>query len=437
MATVKAIIRKSKGHPLVNESGHTLIYIQYGHQSKITLFSTGIKISPIHWNEKKQLIDSTKGVKKIVANEELIKTLEKEDNYTNANINAFKSKVNTIVRTLQHRDIEPTVENVKQEFNRVYSDKKEVTFDFFDLFEEFINNPGNKTETTIKGYRSCLNNLKKFQEVKKEKITLEKIDLKFYDKFISYLLNEHELPDKSVGMAQDTVGTQIKNLKAFLNHLIKRGVKIEADLREFKVFKGKPVIIYLTQEELEQLYLFDISHNERLQKVKDLFILGCSTGLRISDLSRLGKEHIQGAVIKMKAHKTGKNVIVPLIYKSDEILKKYEYQLPSISDQKFNDYVKELCELANINAPVEMMEFKGGKKIYKTIPKYQLISSHSAVKTFITHCGEKGISAKVVAEITGKTVKVILDHYYGTSEKVIQMEMQRAFGEPGSNLKVV
>ena len=65
-----------------------------------------------------------------------------------------------------------------------------------------------------------------------------------------------------------------------------------------------------------------------------------------------------------------------------------------------------------------------------------MVSSHIAVKTFITHCGQKGISPKVVAEITGKSVQVILVYYYGIDEATIKREMERGFGKP-SELRII
>jgi len=96
--------------------------------------------------------------------------------------------------------------------------------------------------------------------------------------------------------------------------------------------------------------------------------------------------------------------------------------------QKFNDYIKDACELAEIDEPAEEVIYKGGQKTYVKRPKHKLMSSHKAVSTFISLCGANGIPAKVVSEITGKTVKVILKHYYGVDEGTIQMEMSRVFG---------
>lgn len=84
---------------------------------------------------------------------------------------------------------------------------------------------------------------------------------------------------------------------------------------------------------------------------------------------------------------------------------------------------------------VEIQFKKKGLKTYSKVEKWKLLSSHRAVATFITHCGERGISAKTVSEITGKTVKVILDHYYGTNEDFIIKQMHRAFGPPMSKVE--
>ncbi|MBX9851787.1 MAG: site-specific integrase [Cytophagaceae bacterium] len=361
----------------------------------------------------------------------------------NSNVRKIANEIDEVKDKLINQRINPTVDEVKRIYEKKYT-PKEPEKDFFQLFEEFIKNAGKRSHSTIKSYHTVLNNLKTFEHLKGEKISLDKIDYNFYDRLHNYFLKEHVLngkrskkKDKKVGMTPTAAGNQIKTLKSFLRHLIRKGINIDADLSEFKAYKEKPTIIYLSQEELETLYSHDFSAIKKYERVRDLFVLQCSTGLRISDFKRLGIEHIHGSIIKMKSHKTMKDIIVPLTPKSDAILKKYNYELPMISEQKINEYIKEACKLAGINSLVEIQEYRNGNKIYNKYFKYQLIKTHVAVKTFISHCGERGISAKVVSEITGKTVKIILDHYYGTSNKVIEMEMHKAFGSPEANLKVV
>jgi integrase len=248
--------------------------------------------------------------------------------------------------------------------------------------------------------------------------------LTFYDQFQNYLIQE-------AGLANNSIGTQIKDLKAFLNYVKKRGVIVSADLSDFKVLREKPVIVYLSQKELQTLYTYDFSKNQSLEIARDLFVLQSQTGFRYSDLSRLGIQHLDGNMLRMKAHKTKKDVKVPLTPIAAAILKKYNFELPIYTEQKQNKHIKQACRLAGIKQKIEIPSYHGGTKTYETFEKWKLITTHIAVKTFITHCGELGISPKVVSEVTGKTVKVIIDHYYGTNDKVIEEEMQKAFGVSG------
>jgi integrase len=440
------------GKPVINEAGQTIIYLKYGHDSKTSLFSTGIKINPKNWNDKKQLIDSTKTVKNIVANADLIKALEKEDNKSNAQLNLLKSKINSIVRDLQHNQVDPAIDLVKVEFEKSSNTSKEESKGFFDLFKNFIEETRiTKAPNTIKQYTTCLNHLIAFQDFTKAKIKVQNIDLKFYDRFVGYLMNEKNLNNNSVG-------TAVKDLKVFLGYIKSRGIEVKTDLTQFKVLSEKKEILYHSQEELDILYNLEIPSNEKLKKkysvlwhklynkdiptretlikAKDIHVLECQTSLRVSDRKRLGKEHIKDSIIRMPAHKNKKPVFIPLTPKAKAILEKYDYVVPIVSEQKVNECIKAICLIAGFEYMVETADYRGGKKIYTKIPKWQLVTNHVAVKTFITHCGEKGISAKVVSEITGKTVKVILDHYYGTNSKVIEMEMQRAFGVVEAQMKV-
>ena len=119
----------------------------------------------------------------------------------------------------------------------------------------------------------------------------------------------------------------------------------------------------------------------------------------------------------MKAHKTGKPVGIPILPPVRRILEKYNYQLPRIIEQEYNYRIKVACRLAGIDAPIEQQTRQDGKKIYTKVPKWQIISSHNAVSTFCTQAMEKGVPANQIAEITGKTVKVLLDRYIGTSSE--------------------
>lgn len=199
------------------------------------------------------------------------------------------------------------------------------------------------------------------------------------------------------------------------------------NIEDFKVNKSSTPIYFLTEEEINKLlnHQFLETHHE---KIRDLFVFNCYTGLRLSDLERLNKGHINNGVIELRAYKNQNDIYAPLTPISTKILQKYDYVLPIISEQKYNKYIKEVCRIAGINKQVERIKNSSAKKEYEYVPKWKVISTHIAVKTFISLCGIKGISPKAVSEITGKTVNVILKHYYAIDKKTIRDQMLKAFG---------
>ena len=107
---------------------------------------------------------------------------------------------------------------------------------------------------------------------------------------------------------------------------------------------------------------------------------------------------------------------------------KYDNRLPKKLRHRYNIYIKDALKIAGIDSLVEIRKKIQGQDVVNTVPKYEAISSHNAVKTFITLALQAGVSPKTVAEITGKTVAVIIKHYYGSNEDHIKAEMAKAFG---------
>jgi hypothetical protein len=130
MATVKAVIRKSKK----NSRGECLVFIQYGHDGKSTVFTTKVKVKPAHWKDRKELVDSTDGVKNIVVNKKLIKSLRDKDNATNALIGKRAADVEQLSRRLMLDGVEPTIYAVKLAHKRFLEGKDIRKGSFFDEF---------------------------------------------------------------------------------------------------------------------------------------------------------------------------------------------------------------------------------------------------------------------------------------------------------------
>ncbi|WP_420575376.1 hypothetical protein [Ekhidna sp.] len=122
----------------------------------------------------------------------------------------------------------------------------------------------------------------------------------------------------------------------------------------------------------------------------------------------------------MRAYENKKDLFVPLTQRQIQILDKYNHELPTLSDQKFNAYIKEACKKAGINKQVELIKSVSGNKSYEYVPKWGIITSHIAIKTIISLCCKKRISPKSALEISGKSVEIIIKHYYGIDKETIK-----------------
>jgi len=155
------------------------------------------------------------------------------------------------------------------------------------------------------------------------------------------------------------------------------------------------------------LFNVDLSGNPRLCRVRDLFLIGCYTGLRFSDFTELQpgnfKKTAEGKeFIEMMTRKTGVKVTIPVKSELREILSGYDYQPPkAISNQNFNEYLKEVGELAGLIEPTMLTRFRNGKRIDQTFPKYELMTTHTARRSFATNAYKAGVPVKYIMSVTG------------------------------------
>lgn len=406
MSTYKVIIRYKKDQdtgkklPIVNAQSEAVIYVQYQHLSKTALFSTGVKVLPKYF------------------------IVGKYDNYISKAVRGFSSdhvKINKILEDLKDsvkqliiRNQEPFPDEVKKYYLLNHKTQKSASDNIFKSFDRFIEiYKSTRAPGTIKQYKSAKSHLEGFNPSMK----IKDFNNKFYDNYTTYLVEKKKLSSNSCA-------NQFKNIKVFLKWLEQQGNILSISPSSIKVshLKQNPLIIFLTSEEIQKINeKEDLSAG--LNKVRDLFLFQCSTGLRYSDLKRIGKPHIHERLLILKAHKNRKKITVPLNQLSEGILKKYDYKLPLISNQKYNDYIKDLCEACEINEQVELTKVTGGNKVYTKAAKHEVVSSHTAVKTFITLMLDNGYTASEVAEMTGKTVDVINDHYAGVDKKTLLNKM--------------
>ena len=230
------------------------------------------------------------------------------------------------------------------------------------------------------------------------------IDMNFYNSFSSFLRNK--------GLAVNTIGKKIQTLKIFLNAATEEGINknLKYKSRNFKTVEEEVDNIYLSKEEIRQFYNYDFSDKPRLEKVRDLFIVGCWTGLRFSDLKQVNQDNIHGKILRIRQSKTGKIVNIPIHIQVWNVLEKYDMKLPNlISNQRFNDYLKEAAELAGIDGTFIKTETRYGKKEQTKYRKYELIGTHTARRSFCTNAYKDNIPTLDIMAISGhKTEKAFL-----------------------------
>lgn len=184
--------------------------------------------------------------------------------------------------------------------------------------------------------------------------------------------------------------------------------------------------VHLTNEEIKLLEKIKLPRPS-LEKARDLFLIGVYSGQRFSDYSVFEKSDLHGDLIIKKSEKTERDSFIPLHNKLRILLEKYNWELPKISGQKFNPHIKEICRIAGINSLVKKTNYIGNKKEVNYIEKYDMISSHTARRTFITLSSEKGMPDHIIMKVTGiKDPKTLLK-YKKTNQKTISDFVKKAW----------
>ena len=169
-----------------------------------------------------------------------------------------------------------------------------------------------------------------------------------------------------------------------------------------------------------------------MDRVRDMFVIGCYTGLRFSDLTRIQPQHVENGMITIEQSKTGNEVIIPMVKEVLPILEKYKSALPKISNQKYNEYLNEVCKKCEVlGKEITTTGIKGGKKIITIQPKYESVSSHTARRSFATNEFKAGdLEISEIMAITGHKTeksfyKYIRETPKGTAERIKQKFIER------------
>jgi integrase len=235
--------------------------------------------------------------------------------------------------------------------------------------------------------------------------TFDDIDYTFCENFIEWMSSKK-------GLCANTRGSHVKFVKAAMNEAFKNKLHKNEEFRTFRKEAEQVDAVYLTNEEVTKVANLPLCGSYAL--ARDLFILGCHTGMRFSDYSRLSMKDINDGVIHFITQKCKTPVDIPAHPRVIKILKKHNGSMPAMSGQKFNAYIKIVCKEAGINESILVR--KGGKHVRHE--KWELVSSHTARRTGLTNMYKAGIPTYRCMMISGhKTEQVFLTYLRITQEE--------------------
>jgi integrase len=381
----------------------SLIYMQVKYNGQKLVYSFGQKVDKGNWSDAKQRLKSNKATTADGQHllNELLDALEKEF------LIAYNKEIKTGIpapRTLKQHLDNFLYQNLQENTNQEHT--------LFKLINRFVAGEikfrgRDKTKGSLNNYNSVLKHLIEFQKKKGYKVDFETITLDFFYQYVTFLKN-------SVKLSQNTIAKDITLLKVFMNEAVDLGYtnNLQYKHKKFSVSSVDTDAVYLTENEIMALYRFDLSATPKLERVRELFVFGCFTGLRYSDYSTIRPENVvemEGDLfIKRVAQKTQDLVIIPCNPVILELFKKYESnynKLPrTISGQKFNEYIREACKAAG------MLE-TGRLSTDPNLQLWQCISSHTARRSFATNLYLQGFPTIDLMKITGhKTEKAFLKY---------------------------
>jgi integrase len=427
--------RPNKGKTVNDLTKPQKIYIRYRVGRKIDFnASTGAKVFIENWDFDKQKVKNRSHVTNRNEINALLSNLTKH--FESFEANNFKE------------GIIPTYQMVKNHFDSYFTNPEPKTNDrpltFFEFIDNYINdaktkpNPNTKkplSKNTLKDYVLTRNVLKEFNDTFK-KFDFESIDSDWYDDFSKWCNNK--------GFKDNYKGKHIKTLKTFLNNALEIGLTNNRNhqKRTFSVFKEDSDAIYLNIDELHQMWELDLSNDPTKERARDLFLIGCFTGLRVSDYNNLKPSNIKEVngvkMFVVKTQKTKKTVAIPLHPIIEAILIKYDGIPNRMFDQKINQNIKEVARLTELFEVIETTATISGLEVTQKRKKFEMVTSHTARRSFCTNAYLMGMDSLDIMAISGHTTeKNFLKYIKVTPEqRAVKMSKTKFFSN-ATALKVV
>lgn len=356
-------------------------------------------------------------------NKDLHKTLRDLGDYIEQEILEIEKSTTKSIRELSSKWLKVTILNF---FNEAPTEEKDLLIPFASSYTEGLINQTYKKngvrhpykKNTIDKYRNIVKHLEKYQNARNTIFKIKDVDDYFADDFLNFCIETN-------GHSINTNGREVKRLKTFVKNADEKGIEVNSNYHLIQGFEDTVIVTFLNFDEIDTIIETEMP-DARLQIAKEWLIIGCYTAQRVSDLYRMRKEMIINEngrrYITFKQFKTSVKVKVPIHYKVDDILSKYNDNFPpnlytneKSNRTKLSNLMKKVCEISGITEIVEG-RLNGKKGLY---PKFELIHNHSCRRSFC--CNFYGLdkwTTPMIMEITGhKTEKsfykyIAKDNFY-------------------------
>lgn len=234
----------------------------------------------------------------------------------------------------------------------------------------------------------------------------EDIDTAYYTRLVRKM-NDAEY-------SKNYQGAIIGKLKTVMSEGFKLKYHRNEDFRQFAKPSSEVDSVYLTSAELDRIWALDLK--DPLEgKCRDLLILGCYSGARWEDFSRLSKDNIQGKELRYVQRKTGARVVLPLSPRIREVMKRNGGTAPKVCDVVYNRTIKKVCQRAKVSQPVEVRVSRGESWEHRTVPKWKMVSSHTCRRTCCTLLASQGVPLNLVMKVSGHKSLSSLQKYLRAS----------------------
>lgn len=384
----------------------TLVILIFRYDNKRFVYSTGQKISPANWNEEDQKARNNKSFK------------------GSTEFNAYLEKLRYHTQDIYRKYLNDSKPLSTKEFKTeldiaLEKDQRKEKPSLLQFIDEFIirKEEAGKPYGSIQVYKKTFKHLTDYTK-KYGTVNYEDINIDFLGKFTKFLYSAPRSFSVNYSLKL------IQNLKLFLNEASEYGYHTNNayNSRKFTIKKEDVAHIYLSTDELDKIYNEDLTNDPKLDRVRDTFIVGCFTGLRFSDFSKIQPQHIKKVgnveVLEIVTQKTKQKVTIPVSSKVRAILNKYNGVMPRpISNQKMNKYLKELGKKVKINDNVVSVRTVGGNRTEIVQKKHDLISTHTARRSFATNSFKAGVPVISIKKITGHTTEASFLQYIKISSE--------------------